>query len=132
MRWSRRQRRNSERGMVTAELAVATLAAGALLVALSWGVFIITLQLRCIDSAAAVARQAARGDTAAVAAAKARAPLGATFEVRRTAELVTVDVVLQVQPFRFGAVSSTSWPATELGTVSLRAEANVVPEPGSS
>ncbi|HKF87970.1 MAG TPA: TadE family type IV pilus minor pilin [Propionibacteriaceae bacterium] len=132
MRWSRKQRRRSERGMVTAELAVATLAAGALLVALSWGVFIITLQLRCIDSAAAVARQAARGDTAAVAAAKARAPLGATFEVRRTAELVTVDVVLQVQPFRFGAVSSMSWRATKLGTVSLRAEANVVPEPGSS
>ena len=132
MRWSRRQRRDSERGMVTAELAVATLAAGALLVALSWGVFIITLQLRCIDSAAAVARQAARGDTAAVAAAKARAPLGATFEVRRTAELVTVDVVLLVQPFRFGAVSSTSRPATELGAVSLRSEANVVPEPGSS
>jgi len=118
--------------MVTAELAVATLAAGALLAALSWGVFMITLQLRCIDSAAAVARQAARGDTAAVAAAKARAPLGTTFEVRRTAELVTVDVVLQVQPFRFGAVSSTSWPATEFGKVSLRAEANVVPEPGSS
>ena len=132
MRWSRRQRRDSELGMVTAELAVATLAAGALLATLSWGVFIITLQLRCIDSAAAVARQAARGDTAAVAAAKARAPLGATFEVRRTAELVTVDVVLLVQPFRFGAVSSTSQPATELGAVSLRAEANVVPEPGSS
>jgi len=118
--------------MVTAELAVATLAAGALFAALSWGVFMITLQLRCIDSAAAVARQAARGDAAAVAAAKARAPLGATVEVRRTAELVTVGVILQVQPFRFGAVSSTSWPATEFGTVSLRAEANVVPEPGSS
>src|SRR5215203_6235171 len=100
MRWPRGQRRNSERGMVTAELAVATLAAGALLVALSWGVFIITLQLRCIDSAAAVARQAARRDTAAVTAAKARAPLGATFVVRRTAGLVPVDVVLQVQPYQ--------------------------------
>ena len=132
MRWSRRQRRSSERGMVTAELAVATLAAGALLAALSWGVFMITLQLRCIDSAAEVARQAARGDTAAVAAAKARAPLGATFDIRRTAELVTVEVVLPVHPFRFDAVSSTSWPATEFGTVSLRAEANVVPEPESS
>ena len=132
MCWSRRQRRNGERGMVTAELAVATLAAGALLAALNWGVFMITLQLRCIDSAAAVARQAARGDAAAVAAAKARAPLGATFEVMRTADLVTVHVVLQVQPFRFGAASSTSWPTTGFGTVSLRAEANVVPEPGSS
>jgi hypothetical protein len=118
--------------MVTAELAVATLAAGALLAALSWGVFIITLQLRCIDSAAEVARQAARGDTAAVAAAKARAPLGATLEIRRTAELLTVEVVLPVHPFRFDAVSSTSWPATDFGTVSLRAAANVVPEPESS
>ena len=132
MRWSRRQPRKGERGMVTAELAVATLAAGALLAALSWGVFMITLQLRCIDSAAEVARHAARGDTAAVAAAKARAPLGATLEIRRTAELLTVEVVLPVHPFRFGAVSSTSWPATEFGTVSLRAAANVVPEPESS
>lgn len=132
MRWSRRQPRKGERGMVTAELAVATLAAGALLAALSWGVFMITLQLRCIDSAAEVARQAARGDTAAVAAAKARAPLGATLAIRRTAELLTVEVVLPVHPFRFGAVSSTSWPATEFGTVSLRAAANVVPEPESS
>ena len=132
MRWSRRQPRKGERGMVTAEFAVATLAAGALLAALSWGVFMITLQLRCIDSAAEVARKAARGDTAAVAAAKARAPLGATLAIRRTAELLTVEVVLPVHPFRFGAVSSTSWPATEFGTVSLRAAANVVPEPESS
>ena len=131
MHWSRRQRRNSERGMVTAELAVATLAAGALVAALSWGVFMIALQLRGIDSATEVARQAARGDTAAVAAAKARAPRGAGFEVRRTAELLTVEVVVPVRPFRFDAVSSTSWPATEFGTVSLRAEANVVPEPES-
>ena len=128
MRWSRRRRR-SDRGMVTAELAVATLAAGALLAALSWGVHLITLQLRCIDSAAEVARQAARGDTAAVAAAKARAPLGAAFELRRTAELVTVEVSLPVHPFRFGTASSRS--TTELGMVSLHAEANVVPEPES-
>jgi hypothetical protein len=116
--------------MVTAELAVATLAAGALLAALSWGVHLITLQLRCIDSAAEVARQAARGDAAAVAAAKARAPLGAAFSLRRTVELVTVEVRLPVHPFRFGAVSSGS--ATELGMVSLHAEATVVPEPESS
>src|SRR5215217_3010760 len=109
MRWSRKQRRRSERGMVTAELAVATLAAGALLVALSWRVFIITLQLRCIDSAAAVARHATRVDTAARAGGEARPSLEATLEVRPTAELLTVDVVLQLQPFRFRAVSSMSW-----------------------
>ena len=131
MGWLRRKRRSSDRGMVTVELAVATLAAGALLAALSWGVLLITLQLRCIDSAAAVARQAARGDTAAVAEALDRAPVGTTFEVRRTAQLVTVNVLLTVKPFRFDAVSSSSPPATELGTVRLRADARVVPEPGS-
>jgi len=118
--------------MVTAELAVATLAAGALLTALSWGIFLITLQLRCIDSAAEVARQTARGDMAAVAAAKARAPSRATFEVRRTAQLVTVEVGLAVDPFPFHALRPTSPPASGPGTVSLRARAVVVPEPESS
>ena len=132
MGWLRRKRRSSDRGMVTVELAVATLAAGALLAALSWGVLLITLQLRCIDSAAEVARQVARGDAAAVAAAKARAPLGTAFDVRRTAELVTVEVRLPARPFRFDAVSSTSASTPEFGTVLLRAKANVVPEPDSS
>jgi len=113
-------------------LAVATLAAGALLTALSWGIFLITLQLRCIDSAAEVARQTARGDTAAVAAAKARAPSGAAFEVRRTAQLVTVEVGLAVDPFAFDALPPTSPPASGSATVSLRARAVVVPEPESS
>ena len=117
--------------MVTAELAVATLAAGALLTALSWGVFLITLQLRCIDSAAEVARQTARGDTAAVAAAKARAPSGAVFEVRRTAQLVTVEVGLAVDPFAFDALPPTSSPAAKPATISLQARAVVVPEPES-
>ena len=129
MCWPRRQLRCSDRGMVTAELAVATLAAGALLTALSWGIFLITLQLRCIDSAAEVARQAARGDMAAVAAAKARAPSRATFEVRRTAQLITVEVGLAVDPFSFDALRPTSPPASGPGTVSLRARAVVVPEP---
>lgn len=118
--------------MVTAELAVATLAAGALLTALSWGMFLITLQLRCIDSAAEVARQAARGDMAAVAAAKARAPSRATFEVRRTAQLVTVEVGLAVDPFSFDALRPTPPPVSRPGTISLRARAVVVPEPESS
>jgi hypothetical protein len=117
--------------MVTAELAVATLAAGALISALSWGIFLITLQLRCIDSAAQVARQAARGDTAAVAAAKARGPRGAAFDVRRTSQLVTVEVGLTVRPFSF-ALGPTSAPASGRGTVSLRASAKIVPEPDSS
>jgi hypothetical protein len=118
--------------MVTAELAVATLAAGALLAALSWGIFLITLQLRCIDSAAEVARQAARGDTAAVGAAKARAPRGAAFEIQRTAQLVTVEVGLTVRPFTFDTLGPTRRLSSGLGAVSLHAQAKVVPEPDSS
>jgi hypothetical protein len=43
--------------MVTAELAVATLAALALLTMMCWGVYLAVIQLRCTDVAAAVARQ---------------------------------------------------------------------------
>ena len=51
--------------MVTAELAVATLAALAMLTMMCWGVYLVVIQLRCTDTAAAVARQVARGDKAA-------------------------------------------------------------------
>ena len=43
--------------MVTAELAVTTLSAFTLLVMMCWGISLVILQLRCIDTAAAVARQ---------------------------------------------------------------------------
>ena len=48
-------RRARDRGMVTAELAVATLAAMTLMVMLCWGIYLIVMQLRCEDVAAAVA-----------------------------------------------------------------------------
>ena len=46
--------------MVTAELAVTTLAAFALLTTMCWGIYLVVTQLRCID-AAAIARQASAG-----------------------------------------------------------------------
>ena len=49
-------------GMVTAELAVTTLAAFALLTTMCWGIYLVVTQLRCVDAAAAIARQAARID----------------------------------------------------------------------
>ena len=57
---TRRTRPCDGRGMVTAELAVTTLSAFTLLVMMCWGISLVVLQLRCIDTAAAVARQTAR------------------------------------------------------------------------
>jgi hypothetical protein len=120
--------------MVTAELAVATLAAAAVMVMLSWGIFLITIQLRCIDTAAAVARQTARGDSAAVDAAKGRAPRGAVVEVSKTSTLVRVDVRVSVRPFRWTTGAGPHGGrdfGSGLGSVDVHADAQVVPEPGA-
>jgi hypothetical protein len=122
------------RGMVTAELAVAILAAAAVMVMLSWGIFLITIQLRCIDTAAAIARQTARGDTAAVVAARGRAPRGAVVEVSKTPTLVRVDVRVSVRAFRWATGPAGSGGhdfGSGLGSVDVHADAQVVPEPGA-
>ena len=109
------------RGMVTAELAVTTLAAFALLVAMCWGIYLIVTQVRCGDTAAAVARQAARDDRAATARARAAAPPGAVVRVERRPQLVTVTVRMTARPL-------ASW----LVGVPLTARAQIVPEPEGS
>ncbi len=106
------------RGMVTAELAVTTLTAFTLLIMMCWGVSLLVTQLRCIDTAAAVARQASRGDQAGVAHATGKAPRGATVAVQRRPGLVTVTVRVAARPL-------VDW----LVTVPLQARAQVVPEP---
>lgn len=106
------------RGMVTAELAVATMAAFAVLTMMCWGISVVVTQLRCVDAAAAVARQAARGDGAALTKAKAGAPPGATVMIDKRPNLVTVTVKVKAQPL--GRWSSA---------VPLEARAQVVPEP---
>jgi hypothetical protein len=108
------------RGMVTAELAVTTLAAFAVLTMMCWGIYVVVTQLRCVDAAAAVARQAARGDDSAVAKAKAAAPSGATITVDRRPKLVTVTVRVKAHPLG-------RW----LASVPLEAHAQVVPEPSA-
>lgn len=109
-----------QRGMVTAELAVAILAAVLVLVTLCWGIMLLLLQLRLVDVAGAVARQAARGDRAAVAHARAQAPEHATVRVRVTERRAYVEVGLAARPF--GRLAPT---------VPLRARAEAVTEPGS-
>src|SRR5215210_8702307 len=86
------------RGMVTAELAVTTLTAFTLLVVMCWAISLLVVQLRCIDTAAAVARQAARGDQAGVAQAKGNAPQGAQVTVQRRPDLVSVTVRVAARP----------------------------------
>jgi hypothetical protein len=106
------------RGMVTAELAVTTLTAFTLLVMMCWGISLMVLQLRCIDTAAAVARQTARDDQAGVAHARSQAPAGAKITVSERAALVTVTVRVTARPL-------ADW----LVTVPLQARASVVREP---
>jgi hypothetical protein len=108
------------RGMVTAELAVTTLAAFALLTTVCWGIYLVVTQLRCVDTAAAIARQAARGDTIAVTKAKAAAPAGATIAIDERPSLVTVTVRVRARPLG-------RW----LVAVPLEARAQVVPEPAA-
>lgn len=110
--------RRTQRGMVTAELAVATLAALATMLLLSWGVYLMVMQVRCVDTAAEVARQAARGDDAGVSRAKREAPAGTRVHISRTDSLVRVEVRVLARPL-----------ASTLVAVPLHAEAEVVPEP---
>ena len=107
--------------MVTAELAVSILAALAVLTMLCWAIFLVVMQMRCVDTAGEVARQAARGDRAAVARAKANAPQGASVEVTSRGMVTSVRVSVQARPF-------AQW----LVTVPLQAEAEIVSEPGVS
>ena len=113
-------RAQDARGMVTAELAVTTLAAFALLTAMCWGMYLVVTQLRCVDAAAAIARQAARGDTVAITKAKAGAPSGATIAIDKRPNLVIVSVRVKARPL-----------ARWLVAVPLQARAQVVPEPAA-
>lgn len=84
--------RPDRRGMVTAELAVGSIAV-VIMVMLCVGLAaMIVTQLRCVDVASEVARQAARGDESAVAEARRGVPAGGTVEVRRTGGAVVVVV----------------------------------------
>ena len=117
---TRQRRARNGRGMVTAELAVTTLTAFTLLVMMCWAISLVVVQLRCVDTAAAVARQTARGDEAGVTHATGNAPRGAKVTVLRRPGLVTVTVRVAARPL--------DW----LVTVPLQARAEVVPEPGGA
>lgn len=109
-----------ERGMVTAELAAGTLAVVMVTVLLAWCLHLVTRQLLLEDTAAEVARQAARGDRAAVATARADAPPRTLVTVREEAGAILVR-----------AEQAGGGPGSLPGVV-LTAEARVLTEPGAS
>lgn len=96
---SRRRRGQPERGMVTAEIAVALGALTFLVVCVTWLVTVVGMQMRCIDAARDGARAAARGEPMAVAEVEAlrTAPSGADAEVSFQAGRVTVEVTADAE-----------------------------------
>lgn len=109
---------NEDRGMATAELAMASLLVAAVVAVAGWIVLALFQFGQCQATANEVARQEARGDRAAVARAAADAPPGARVSRRREGGAVVVRVELVS---RLGSVAS----------VPLRAEARVLAEPAS-
>ena len=95
-----------QRGMVTAELAVALpvlVLAGLLAVT---GVQLVSAQLRCLDAAGLAARFAARGELAADVdfAARAAAPRDAHIAVARADDVVSARVAATVHLPGFGTL----------------------------
>lgn len=97
------------RGMVTAEIAVGILSLAVLTAIMAFTISLISLRGACADVAAQVARQLARDDQVAAAAAQARAPQGSRVEVRREGSLIIVQVSAEA---RFGNVGSIPISAT--------------------
>lgn len=103
--------------MVTAELALGMLAAGVLVVVALWAVGIAGQQLALGDVAVQVARQEARGDSAAVRELERRHP-HVRIEVARQGGLAEVTVTRRTDAFGL------------LPPVVLRAQATSHLEPG--
>ena len=117
--------------MVTAELAVAMPAVVVVLALSLWAFGLGVDQVRCVDAARAVARAAARGDSASQATALAlrAAPDGASVQVTETAGSAIVSVSAPVRgigswmpvPFRPAGTATAArelpWPVPTTGAV---------------
>lgn len=115
---SHRTHRHSTRGMVTVELAAALIVVAMAAVACAWLVGVLVLQVRLVDVAGEVARQAARGDEKAVTRAKSDAPKGATVSVVRVGGAYRA------------TASSTTMAMGPLPSWPLSADAEVLAETG--
>jgi Flp pilus assembly protein TadG len=121
---TKRQKQGCERGMVTAEAALALMALVVVALGMVWAVTVVTQQARCMDAARDTARAVARGDTVAASRSEGRrsAPRGASIDVRIRGGIVTVDVSHDVRP-RWRMLST-------LPSVPVSARAVVAVEPG--
>ena len=103
--------------MVTAELAFGALGV-AVVVAFVAGLFAMVIaQVRCTDAAGEIARQAARGDQAAVARVEAGLPDTVRVAVSDYGEVVSVTVTWPMHPW-----------GSHLGTWTLKATAETLNE----
>lgn len=108
-----------ERGMVTAELGMASLLLAVAVVVVTWLMGVLGLLVRCQNTAWEVARHQARGDRTAAQLATSHAPAGARVGVHRSSVEVIVVVELAAQPW-----------VTWLPAVPVSARAVALLEPG--
>lgn len=103
--------------MVTVELAVGIVTAVLLTACLVSLALLGVAQAACAESSAQLARQAARGDTAALAEARSRAPDGARIDLRRQPDGVQVSVSVDIPVLGLGPVEvgAKAWAAYEPG-----------------
>lgn len=112
--------RDSERGSVTAELAVALPVLVMLLLAGLTSVNAVATQMRCVDAAREAARAQARGESGA-AAGERTAPAGATVTVSGDGDTVRATVIAITYPL-----------GDRLPGFTVRAEAVAAVEPGEA
>jgi Flp pilus assembly protein TadG len=115
-----------QRGMVTAETALALLALVFVAVGMMWVVSVVALHARCVDAARDTARAIARGESLAASRAEGlrSVPAGSTIVTQTSGGLATVDVQVDARP---------STPiVSRLPPVRLTARAVVALEPGVS
>lgn len=112
-------RERTDRGMVTAELAVVLPVVVLLLGVLLGGIGLAVEQVRCVDAARLGARAAARGDPPAAVEALVReaAPGGATVQVSRGGSRVRV--VVRANPRVLGALLPEAFRPTALASSPL-------------
>lgn len=117
--------RRRERGMVTAELAVAIPAVVLVLALCLVAVGAAVDQIRCVDAARLAVRAAARGDSAAHVRALAveAAPAGATVDVSAQAGAVRVSVQARTRSW----VGLPTWQVVASAESPVESSASAVP-----
>ncbi|MDR1449824.1 MAG: hypothetical protein LBI84_06440 [Propionibacteriaceae bacterium] len=116
-RKARQRSRRGTEGFVTAEIAFGLLGLAAAAYVLVGLFAVVIMKIRCVDAVAEMARQAARGDTAAVALVRDGLPAAATATSREDGDTVRVHLDVPMSPWG-------SW----LGAITVSADAETLRE----